>query len=55
MDPTVVAAWTAADVSVLTLVETLVAQYLGFRATSRDAKKRRRELDRPLRSSGPGL
>src|SRR3984957_4657191 len=39
MDPTVVAAWIAAGVSVLTLVGTLVAQYLGYRATSMDAGK----------------
>jgi hypothetical protein len=38
MDPTVVDAWIAAGVSVLTLVGTQVAQYLGYRATSRDAK-----------------
>jgi hypothetical protein len=31
MDPTVVAAWIAAGVSVLTLVGTLAAQYLGYR------------------------
>jgi uncharacterized protein YjbI with pentapeptide repeats len=50
MDPTVVAAWIAAGVSVLTLLGTLVAQYLGYRATSRDAEKtaadQRRQLDR---------
>ena len=39
MDPTVVAAWIAAGVSVLTLVGTLAAQYLGRRATSRDTEK----------------
>ena len=52
MDPTVVAAWIAAGVSVLTLVGTLAAQYLGFRATSRDAEKnaeeQRKQLDRTL-------
>ena len=50
MDPTVVAAWIAAGVSVLTLVGTLVAQYLGYRASSKDAEKttedQRRQLDR---------
>ena len=50
MDPTLVAAWIAAGVSVLTLVGTLVAQYLGYRASSRDAEKtageQRRQLDR---------
>src|ERR1700733_6778454 len=50
MDPTVVAAWIAAGVSVLTLIGTLVAQYLGYRATSEDAQKttedQRRQLDR---------
>jgi hypothetical protein len=39
MDPTVIAAWIAADVSVLTLVGTLTAQYLDYRASSRDAEK----------------
>jgi hypothetical protein len=39
MDPTVIAAWIAAGVSVLTLVGTLTAQYLGYRASSRDAEK----------------
>jgi uncharacterized protein YjbI with pentapeptide repeats len=52
MDPTVVAAWIAAGVSFLTLIGTLVAQYLGFRATSRDAEKtaeeQRKQLDRTL-------
>ena len=50
MDPTVVAAWIAAGVSVLTLVGTLAAQYLGHRATSKDAEKtaeeQRKQLDR---------
>src|SRR5215470_10229029 len=52
MDPTVVAAWIAAGVSVLTLLGTLVAQYLGYRATSRDAEKtaeeQRGQMDRTL-------
>src|SRR5215469_3158807 len=59
MDPTVVAAWIAAGVSVLTLAGTLTAQYLGYRATSRDAEKaakaaetaaeeQRKQLDRTL-------
>ncbi len=52
MDPTVVAAWIAAGVSVLTLAGTLAAQYLGYRATSRDAEKtaeeQRKHLDRTL-------
>jgi uncharacterized protein YjbI with pentapeptide repeats len=52
MDPTVVAAWIAAGISVLTLAGTLAAQYLGYRATSRDAEKTAREqreyLDRTL-------
>jgi uncharacterized protein YjbI with pentapeptide repeats len=39
MDPTVVAAWIAAGVSVLTLAGTLAAQYYGYRASSRDAEK----------------
>jgi hypothetical protein len=45
MDPTVVAAWIAADVSVLTLVGTLAAQHFGRRATSRDTQH---ALDRTL-------
>jgi uncharacterized protein YjbI with pentapeptide repeats len=52
MDPTVVAAWIAAGVSVLTLAGTLAAQYLGYRASSRDAEKtlkvRSEQLDRTL-------
>jgi uncharacterized protein YjbI with pentapeptide repeats len=59
MDPTVVAAWIAAGVSMLTLIGTLVAQYLGHRAASRDAEKtaeeqrkqaeeQRKQLDRTL-------
>jgi hypothetical protein len=59
MDPTVVAAWIAVGVSVLTLAGTLAAQYLGYRATSRDAEKaaktadptaeeQRKQLDRTL-------
>src|ERR1700753_1143513 len=52
MDPTVVAAWIAAGVSVLTLVGTLAAQYFGYRATSKDAAKtaeeQRNQLDRTL-------
>ena len=52
MNPTVVAAWIAAGVSVLTLVGTLVAQYLGRRATSRDTQEALQEqwkqLDRTL-------
>src|SRR5258708_34632505 len=52
MDPTVVAAWIAAGVSVLTLAGTLAAQYYGYRASSRDAEKtaeeQRKQLDRTL-------
>jgi uncharacterized protein YjbI with pentapeptide repeats len=52
MDPTVVAAVIAAAVSVLTLVGTLAAQYLGRRATSRDTKetleRQREQLDLTL-------
>src|ERR1700691_5483937 len=52
MDPTVVAAVIAAAVSVLTLVGTLAAQYLGRRATSRDTKEtleqQREQLDLTL-------
>ena len=39
MNPTVVAAWIAAGISLLTLAGTLAAQYLGYRANSRDAEK----------------
>src|SRR5580658_4445431 len=52
MDPTVVAAWIAAGVSLLTLVGTLAAQYFGRRATARDADKafaeQRQQLERTL-------
>jgi len=52
MDPTVVAAWIAAGVSLLTLAGTLAAQYYGYRASSRDAEKtaaeQRLQLDRTL-------
>ena len=52
MDPTVVAAWIAAGVSALTLAGTLVAQYLGYCATSKDAEKtaeeQRKQLDLTL-------
>jgi hypothetical protein len=52
MDPTVIAASIAAGVSVLTLVGTLAAQYLGRRATARDAEtafaQQRAQLDRTL-------
>jgi hypothetical protein len=45
MNPTVVAAIIAAVVSVLTLVGTLVTQYLGHRATSRDTEN---AVDEPV-------
>jgi hypothetical protein len=52
MDPTVVAAWIAAGVSVVTLLGTLAAQYFGRRGTSRDTKEALQEqwkqLDRTL-------
>ena len=48
MDPTVVAAGIAAGVSVLTLAGTLVAQYLGYRATSRGAEKTARAQSEQL-------
>jgi hypothetical protein len=52
MDPQVIAAIIAAVVSVLALVGTLAAQYLGRRATSRDTEKtfeeQRKHLDRTL-------
>jgi hypothetical protein len=52
MDPTVVAAWIAAGVSVLTLVGTLAAQYFGRRGTNEDTQKafaqQREQLDRTL-------
>jgi hypothetical protein len=43
MDPTVVAAVIAAGVSVLTLVVTMLVQYRGYRATSRDTEKTLKE------------
>jgi hypothetical protein len=52
MDPTVLAAWIAAGVSALTLAGTLAAQYVGYRATSKDAEKtaeeQRKQLDLTL-------
>ncbi len=52
MSPQVVAAITAASVSVLTLIGTLAAQYFGRRATSRDTEKtlgeQGKNLDRTL-------
>jgi uncharacterized protein YjbI with pentapeptide repeats len=52
MNPEVVAAIIAASVSFLTLIGTLVVQYLGRRATSRDTQKtleqQREQLDRTL-------
>jgi uncharacterized protein YjbI with pentapeptide repeats len=52
MNPTVVAAWIAAGVSVLTLVGTLAAQYFGRRGTNKDTEKafaeQREQLDRTL-------
>jgi hypothetical protein len=52
MNPTVVAAWIAAGVSVLTLIGTLAVQFFGYHATSKDAEKtaeeQRKQLDRTL-------
>ena len=52
MSPEVTAAVIAASVSVLTLIGTLVAQYFGRRATSRDTQEaleeQRKQLDRTL-------
>jgi uncharacterized protein YjbI with pentapeptide repeats len=52
MNPTVVAAWIAAGISVLTLAGTLAAQYYGYHAASRDAEKtaeeQRKQLNRTL-------
>ncbi len=39
MDPTVVAAWIAAGVSVLTLISTVVVQIIGFRSTRADTER----------------
>lgn len=39
MSPSVIAAFIAASVSVLTLIGTLAAQYFGRRATSKDTEK----------------
>jgi uncharacterized protein YjbI with pentapeptide repeats len=48
MNPTVTAAIIAASVSFLTLIGTLLAQYLGRRATRRDLKDQGERLDRTL-------
>jgi hypothetical protein len=39
MDPTVVAAWSAAGVSVLTLIGTVITQVIGFRSTKADTEQ----------------
>ena len=55
MSPEVNAAIIAAGVGVLTVIATVVAQYLGRRATSRDTQKalkeQRKQLDQRSRSS----
>src|SRR6266516_1512856 len=52
MSPEITASVIAASVSVLTLIGTLAAQYLGRRATSRDTQEalaeQRKQLDRTL-------
>src|SRR5262249_62053236 len=52
MSPAITSAIIAAGVSLLTLIGTLVAQYLGRRATSRDTQQaleeQRKQLDRTL-------
>jgi len=48
MDPQVTAAIIAAGISGLTLVGTLAAQYLSYRATSKDAEKTAREQNQQL-------
>ncbi len=39
MGPTVVAAWIAAGVSVLTLISTVIVQIIGFRSTRADTER----------------
>jgi Pentapeptide repeats (9 copies) len=48
MDPTVVAAWIAVGVGILTLIGTLAAQYFGRRATSRDTRQALAEQGKQL-------
>jgi Pentapeptide repeats (9 copies) len=59
MDPTVVAAWIAAGVSVLTLAGTLAAQYFGRRGTKEDTEKafaeQRRQLKETLKAQSEQL
>lgn len=59
MDPTVVAAWIAAGVSVLTLLGTLAAQYFGRRATKEDTEKafaeQRGQLNETLKAQSEQL
>jgi uncharacterized protein YjbI with pentapeptide repeats len=59
MDPTVVAAWIAAGVSVLTLLGTLAAQHFGRRATKEDTEKafteQRRQLNETLKAQSEQL
>ena len=59
MNPTVVAAWIAAGVSVLTLIGTLAAQYLGRRGTAKDTDKafaeQREQLNETLKAQSEQL
>src|SRR5271170_854002 len=59
MDPTVVAAWIAAGVSVLTLVGTMAAQYFGRRGTNKDTEKafaeQREQLNETLKAQSDQL
>jgi hypothetical protein len=59
MDPTVVAAWIAAGVSVLTLLGTLGAQYFGRRGTNKDTEKafgeQRMQLNETLKAQSEQL
>lgn len=59
MTPTVVAAWIAAGVSVLTLAGTMVAQYLGRRGTKEDTEaafaEQRGQLNERLKAQSEQL
>jgi hypothetical protein len=59
MDPTVVAVWIAAGVSVLTLVGTLAAQYFGYHAATRAAEQtagdQRRQMERTFAAQNQQL
>jgi uncharacterized protein YjbI with pentapeptide repeats len=59
MNPTVVAAWIAAGVSVLTLIGTVITQIIGFRSTKADTEQQilaqREQIDKTLKAQSEQL